>query len=82
MVNLPREVMESSSLEIFKTQQDMALRNLVYLQRRPCFGQELDQIISRGPFQPKLVFNYMTRFCSPLQPCHADRQLNLIMMPV
>jgi len=46
---LPREVVESPSLEIFKT---AWRRSLAACCRRPCFGRGLDWMTHRGPFQP------------------------------
>ena len=46
---LHREVVESPSLEIFKTCLDAYLCDLVW---GSCFGRGLDSMISGGPFQP------------------------------
>jgi len=46
---LPREVLESPSLETFKTRLDSFLCNLV---QRTCFSRGLGLVICRDPFQP------------------------------
>ena len=46
---LPREAVESPSLEIFKTRLDKVLYILLWVTVR---GQGLDWVTHRGPFQP------------------------------
>ena len=46
---LPREVVDSPSLEIFKTHLDAYLCSLL---QGACFAGGLDSMISKGPFQP------------------------------
>ena len=48
-LELPRETVESPSLEIFKIHLDAYLCNLL---QQTCFSRGLDLMISRGPFQP------------------------------
>jgi len=47
---LPREVVESPSLEIFKPRLDTVLCSLLWV---TLFQQELDWVTHRGPFQPR-----------------------------
>ncbi|KAJ7395018.1 hypothetical protein BTVI_158943 [Pitangus sulphuratus] len=51
---LPREAVESSSLEIFKTHLDMSLSNLLY-GGDPALNRWLDERISKGLFQPPMI---------------------------
>ena len=51
---LPREVVESPSLEILKTQLDMAPSNLLCV-GDPALSRWLDEMISRGLFQPAVI---------------------------
>jgi len=51
---LPREVVESPSLEIFKTQLDMAPSNMLFV-GDPALSRWLDEMISRGLFQPPVI---------------------------
>lgn len=46
---LPREVVPSPSLEVFKTQLDQALSNLVWLQTWPALSRRLDMDLLRLP---------------------------------
>ena len=46
---LPREAVESPSMEILKTHLGAYLCNLL---QQTCFSRGLDLMISRGPFQP------------------------------
>lgn len=50
---MPRGVVESPSLELFKTQLSRNMSNLVYIVGYPCFEQEVDQMPSRGPLQTR-----------------------------
>ena len=54
---LPREVVESPSLEIFKTRLD---KDLCSCSGWPCFGRGLDWVIHRGPFQPQTCCDSVT----------------------
>ncbi|QDZ82733.1 hypothetical protein D0440_26055 [Priestia megaterium] len=56
---MPREVAEAPSTEIVKTQLDTVLGDLLWV--TPLEQGGLDQIISRGPFQPQ-------PFCDSSQP--------------
>lgn len=51
---LPREVVDSPSLDIFKTQLDMALSNLVHV-GDPALSRWWDEMISRCLFQPPVI---------------------------
>lgn len=53
-ITLLREAVECPSLQIFKTCLDMALSNLVLFRSSPALSRKLEQIMSSGPFQPKL----------------------------
>ena len=66
---LPREVMESPSLEKFKTLLDAYLCNLV---QGACFAGRLHLMISRGPFQSLQFCGSVKRWhCLP-QPSSRD----------
>lgn len=47
--SLPREVVQTPSLEIFKSQLDKILSNLVWPQSQPCF-KEIGEETSWNPF--------------------------------
>jgi len=53
---LPGEVVESLSLEAVKSHPDTALKTS---SGWPCLSRGLDQMTSRGPFQPPLVYDYV-----------------------
>lgn len=54
-IALPREAVECPSLQIFRTYLYTALSNLILFRRSLALSRKLEQIISRGPFQPKLL---------------------------
>lgn len=56
---LPREFVESSSMEIFKSRVDMVLCNA----RWPCLSQ--DQVTSTGPFQHQPFCDFVALLSSP-----------------
>lgn len=51
---LPREAVESLSLEILETQLDMAPGNLLYV-GGPALSRWVDEISSRGLFHPPVI---------------------------
>lgn len=54
--NLPRDVVESPSLDIFKMQLDRVLHNLI---QAPFYHERLDLTIFWSPFQPRLFCDFM-----------------------
>jgi len=52
---LPREVVDTPSLETFKVRWDGALSNLIQLMSL-LTAQELDWVAFKRPFQPKLFY--------------------------
>ena len=55
---MPREVLKSPSLEILQTQLDKVQWNL--FQAGPVLNKELDQMLSKDPFQPVSFCDYET----------------------
>ena len=58
---LPREVVDAPSLETFKVRLDRALSNLVSWKMSLPTAGVLDQMIFKGPFQPKLLHDSMVK---------------------
>jgi len=56
---LPREVVDSPSLETFKARLDGALSNLVQLKMSLLTAGGLGWMTSKGPFQPKVFYDSM-----------------------
>lgn len=59
--------MKSLSLEVFKTQLDKNLTQLVWIQYQPSFEQQDELEASESPFQPdwlyhNIFFTFKTRF--------------------
>lgn len=54
---LPREVVQSASLEVSNSRLGRALGNLVWFYIWPCFKQELEWRSSRNPFPPELPYD-------------------------
>jgi len=55
----PREVVDAPPLETFKVRLDGALSNLIQLKMSLLTAGRLDQMASKGPFQPKPFYDSM-----------------------
>ena len=56
---LPREVVDAPSLETLKARLDEALSNLVWLKMSLLIAGGLGLMASKGPFQPKALYDSM-----------------------
>jgi len=54
---LPREVVDAPSLQTFKVRLDRALSNQIELKMSLLTAGGLDRMTSKGPFQPKLLYD-------------------------
>jgi len=56
---LPSEVAEAPSLETFRARLDGALSNLIWLKMSLLTAGGLGYVTSKGPFQPKALYDSM-----------------------